>query len=524
MKKIYVILLSLTLIGLNSCKDFLEEVPTDFVSMGNFYKTENDIKSALAGVYDVLGKSSAYGRNFFLEMDISDESYYYVTSNVPDLAYYDYQITNGKLEGIWFNMYEGINRANLLIENVDNAEDLSAVEKEAYKAEAIFLRSYYYFILTTNFGSVPLRLASTKTPNEVDLAPTHYSDVYKQIVLDMEYAAEKVPSIQIYNHSGRVTQSAIWGILARVNLKMAGAPMRDRTRYAEAKKWAKKVMDLGFHGLHPDYTQVFKNLAQKVYYNRESIWEVEFAYWSGTQHEEGTVGASNGIATTDRTLGYSYGTQRPMKVYYDRFENGDLRRDWNMSNFTYNSNREEVPLTGANLTIYYNRYSAKYRRAYENNPAKSLNTSIINFPILRYADVLLMYAEAVNQEFSAPTPDALEAVNEVRRRAFGKLLPGATNINEFDLNSMDEINFQTAIQDERSRELGYEALRRFDLIRWGIYIPTMKSLVAYKATAHNNYKVYPFRAAENIADRDTLYGIPSDEMMINKLMVQNRGW
>ena len=521
------ILLTLSVAGLNSCKDFLEETPTDFVSIGNFYQNENDIKSALAGVYDILGKNNAYGRNFFLEMDMSDEQNYNnqsVVPTAPDLQYFNYQTSDTKLEGVWSNLYQGVNRANLLIENVDKATDLSADKKTAYKAEAMFLRAYYYFLLTSNFGKVPLRLESTKSPNEVDFAPATYQEIYKQILDDMEFAAEKVADITAYNHGGRVTKSAVYGILARVNLKMAGAPMRDKSRFAEARKWAKKVMDIGYHQLHADYSQVFKNYAQKVYFNKESIWEVEFAYVSGTQYEEGQVGSSNGVITSDRTLGYSYGLQRPMEVYYKRFDNQDLRRDWNISNFTY-SNGQRVLLSGTNVTIYYNRYGAKFRREYENNPAKSVNTSIINFPILRYADVLLMFAEADNAVNGGPSAEAIEAVNNVRRRAFGKMMAGATNINEFDIaNNLDEVEFQAFIQDERSRELGYEALRRFDLVRWGIYYSTMKNLLNFKSSAHVNYRVVPFIPAENISPKDTLFAIPSDEMTVNKLMVQNPGW
>lgn len=526
MKKICFIVLSFMTLNLISCKDFLEETPTDFVSIGNFYKTESDIISALAGIYDVLGKTSAYGRYFFLEMDMSDEQNYNNNGTVPtapDLQYFNYQISDIKLEAVWSNLYTGINRANMLIENVDNA-DIMEDKKEAYKAEAMFLRAYYYFLLTNHFGNVPLRLQSTKSPNEVDFPPSPYSVIYHQIVQDMEYAADKVPDITAYNHGGRVTKSAVWGILARVNLKMAGAPLRDHSRYAEARKWAKKVIDLGYHELHPDYTQVFKNYAQKQYYTKESIWEVEFAYWSGTQNEEGQVGSANGVRNTDRNMGYSYGLQRPMEVYYKRFEQGDLRRDWTISDYTYSGN-QQVPLSGTNITIYYNRYGAKFRREYENNPNKSVNTTIINFPLLRYSDVLLMFAEADNQMNRAPSSEAINAVNIVRRRAFGKFLPGAVNIEEFDIpNNLDALTFQTFIQDERSRELGFEALRRFDLIRWGIYYSTMKDLLNYKSSAHVNYRVIPFIPAENLQLRDTLYAIPSDEMMINKLMVQNPGW
>src|SRR5690606_2906934 len=124
MKKLIVLIFSLTILG-TSCKKFLDEVPTDFVSLDNFFQNENDILSALAGVYDVMGKSSAFGRYFFLEMDISDESFYALSSSTQDLAFYNYNIGDNKLENAWKNLYDGINRANLLLEHIDKPTDLT---------------------------------------------------------------------------------------------------------------------------------------------------------------------------------------------------------------------------------------------------------------------------------------------------------------------------------------------------------------------------------------------------------------
>ncbi|QBQ42768.1 RagB/SusD family nutrient uptake outer membrane protein [Sphingobacterium psychroaquaticum] len=525
MKKILINSLLGTMLLFGSCDKFLKENPTDFVAPSNYYRNEKEVLSALSGVYDVLGKSATYGRYLFFEMDMSDQGFFALSSNTQDIALYNYDIGDTKLLNTWSTLYDGINRANMLLENIDKA-DMPAATKEVCRGEALFLRAYYYFVLTSNWGSVPLRLQSTKTPSEVDMAPAPLTDIYKQIVSDMETASEKVAAIGTYTHAGRITKSAVWGVLARVNLKMAGAPLKDASRFAEAKRWAGMVIDLGYHRLNADYSQVFKNHAQKVYDVKESIWEVEFSYISGSQYEEGSVGSINGIGTANTAIGYSYGAQKIMKSYYDLFQTGDERRDWNINDYYYENSPStgKIFYTGSAAAIYYNRCAAKWRREFENSPVKSTNTSIINFPLLRYADVLLMYAEADNAMPGNRSSQADEYINQVRRRGYGKLKPGATNINAADLPAgLDEVEFQQAVQDERSKELGFEGIRRHDLVRWGIFTQTMKGLLAYKSSANASYQ-YGFRTAENITDRDTVYAIPRDEMTVNKLMKQNPGW
>lgn len=521
MKNILIYSLSIIAFTFSSCNKFLEEIPSDFVAPINYYTNEKEVFSALAGVYDVLGKSSTYGRYLFFEYDISDQGYTYFSST-QDIGLLNYDIGDVKLLETWSTLYEGINRANLLLENIDKAEMPSNL-REVYRGEALFLRAYYHFVLTTLWGEVPLRIKAVTDPSDVDLAPSSLRTIYNQIVSDMEIAAEKVNSVSNYSHAGRISKSTVWGILARVNLKMAGHPLQDKSRYAETKKWAKKVIDLGYHRLNPDYSQVFKNHSQKVYDLRESIWEVEFAYVSGSQHEEGRVGVINGILSSSQTLGASTGSHRAVREYYHIFENNDLRRDWNITNYTYGST-SPITYTYYTGSVGYNRYVAKWRREFEISPVKSVYTSIINFPLLRYADVLLMYAEADNKLPGSRSSESDDYVNLVRRRAFGKLAAGATNVSEYDIPSgLDEDDFHSVIQAERSKELGYEALRKFDLVRWGNFVLTMQNLANYFSevplTLQPGFRVY-----QNITAKDTLMAIPRDEMTVNKLMKQNEGW
>ncbi len=587
-----------------SCKKFLDTKPTDSLAPANYYNTEAEINAALTGVYDILGKSATYGRNLYFEMDVADDAFIAQPNWTQDIAVYNYSPSDVKINDTWTALYNGVNRANMLLESIDKA-NMDATKKNIARGEALFLRAYYFFVLTTNWGNVPLRLSSTKMPSDVNFANTPYKTIYEQIVKDMETAAELVNPTTAYPHAGRITKSVVWGILARVNLKMAGAPLNDLSRYNEVIKWAEKVKGAG-HSLNPSYSQVFINMCQNKYDTKESIWEVEFNKKNDLSEEEGAVGSINGIAAT-ASLGFSYGLKHTTDSYYRSFEDGDLRRDWNISPYYYAADNSRI---GYGPTQIYNRYDAKWRREYEVATPKFNSSTTINFPLLRYADVLLMLAEAEN-EINGPTTKAFDAINEVRRRAFGKTLAsfemvksvtvstGGTNYTvaptvtltggggtgakatatvssgrvtavyitdmgtgytsaptisftggyatnapvatgatasavltntqtaNHDLsitNTTDDVAFRNAVRKERSFELAYEGLRRFDLVRWGQFTSSMENIARdIIATAPTAYS-YAARAGQNVTEKDNLFAIPASEISLNKLIIQNKGW
>ncbi|WP_256012355.1 RagB/SusD family nutrient uptake outer membrane protein [Desertivirga xinjiangensis] len=601
MKRIFNTILIAFLVVSTSCNKFLDVVPTDSLSPKNFFKNEADVNAALSGVYDVLGKSATYGRNLYFEMDVADDSFVALSTWTQDIALYNYNPSDTKLTDTWTALYNGINRANMLLENIGNA-NMDANKKKAAEGEALFLRAYYYFLLVSNWGNVPLRLTATASTSEVNFPNTPYKTTYEQIVRDMEKAAEMVYPIANYSYGSRVTKSVVWGILARVNLKMAGAPLRDVSRYAEVKKWAEMVKTAG-HSLNPDYRQVFINMSSNKYDTKEVIWEVEFGLRNGTQDEEGSLGSINGIGA-NATIGYSYGAKHTTEKYYKLFDSKDLRRDWTISPFSYGTTGAKNAYTPAQI---YNRYDAKWRREFEPLPRFN-GTTQINFPILRYSDVLLMLAEAENEMSTlVPPQTAIDAVNEVRRRAYGKNLgqelvrdvkivdggsgyvsvPTVTftggggsgaigtavvaggkvtavymsemgsgytsapsvsfsgglsatgvaatatavmtdkNTNDADLTAADiatKEDFRRAVRKERGLELGYEGLRRFDLIRWGEFYLTMKSIANEIATTALPAWTYAARSGQNVTEKDTLFAIPAAELNSNRDIIPNRGW
>jgi len=659
MKKILFYILILN-IGVCSCKDFLNTVPTDSLTEGFYYNTESNLNSALAGVYQPLLSAALYGRAMWLEFGITDECYYARSSSTTGVLVYNFNYGETYVNDFWSQLYQGIERANLLIKNINLAQ-MDSVKREAILGEALFLRGYYYYLLANNFGDVPLKTEPTGSVTDVNIAFTPVKEVYNQILKDMQAAENKVNTATTLGYGGRVSKTTVEGILARVCLTMAGYPLYDESKYADALAWCKKVVTSGEHQLNPSYRQLFINMIQDKYDVKESMWEKE-AKGPGTEGFGGSnwTGAADGIALSANydAIGYSYGFICCTAKLFNSYAPGDLRRDWAIAQYSYNSATTPVSRNYFTPTQIYNRFDGKFRREYELTPVKGKNTTPINSPILRYADVLLMLAEAENH-VNGPTPLAYDALNQVRRRGFGldpntpatsvsvvkgvalssagntgylKTVPvipvtitggngtGATgeatvststgkvtaiailnpgsgyttaptitigtawapntsystgtqvfNGNNLytvttsgtstatpptqssgassaaitgavftyaglkatatasvetsvvDLSGLSQSAFLQTIQDERSRELCFESVRRNDLIRWGIFVPTMNELADnIKATAGS--LAYAALAGSNVTSRNLLFPIPASEMTVNKAAKQNPGW
>lgn len=604
MKRIFIYSLLLFTVSFVGCKKFLSPKPTDLISPENSYKNEADVNLKLASVYDILGKNGTYGRYLFYDFDMADEHFDYRTTNPFGPSFNNINSSDVAVNTTWDLLYSGVGRANLFLENIDKV-DMDATRKRYAKGEVMFLRAYYYFLLSANWGNVPLILKSTQSVKDVNSTNTPAKETFEFIVKEMEAAAEMVNVSAAYTYNSRITKTVAWSILARVNLKWAGAPLKQTEKFAEAKKWAALVMADGTHRLNPDYSDVFIKMCRDEYDTRyrESMWEVEFNKISGGQDEEGSVGVFNGIRNSDKAFGYSYGNLQVTEKYYRAFEDLDNRRDWSISPYRYGTvngvTNSKIAFTSAEI---YNRYNAKWRREYEISAPKNLGTSPVNFPILRYSDVLLMYAEAEN-EVNGPTQSAIDAVNLVRRRGYAMDLNGqvvksiavtnggtgytsvptvaitsgggitapyvtaaisggkvtridivsrgvkltsvptitftggggtgavavatVSSATEYELPAADISDkdaFRNMMMIERSRELAYEGLRKFDLVRWGKYLETMESVATdIRINAPAGYK-FAETYFNNVIERNLLLPIPSREIMLNKSIIQNKGW
>lgn len=426
MKKIKLFILGFAiLLSANGCNDKLDLTPKDFLTPQNYFNNQNDLNSALTSVYNSLNEQATYSDFYQYMYSGSDESIINtrLTENaVPST--YTANANSTYIAGFWTVWYEGINRANLLLENIDRPKGISDGERNTIKGEAIFLRAYYYFMLTQWFGDVPLKLNSTKNA-EADMAFTSSKNVYDFIINEMTTAEglliNQQSSSLLYNE--RVTQTVVQGLLARVCLYAAGEPLNDTKRYADALAWAKKVQASGQHNLNPDFQQVFINHSADLYdnTNRESMWEVSGVHVpSLVSLREGT---NSRVEQTNNQniLGQGSGFARATAGLYYAYEEGDLRRDWTLVPYRYTGGNAITPPTENYYTFTdskWERESGKWRRKYEVQLPRAQNSTPKNVPIIRYSDVLLMLAEA-EYEVNGATATAINAVNEVRRRAFG---------------------------------------------------------------------------------------------------------
>lgn len=604
MKTIHIFLAVLFLLGGISCKKVLDTEPLDFLSPVNSFNTEEDLNRALTSVYDILGDGSMYSDYLYYQYDIADEGFYSLNTLLTGPQLYNYFASDANITSTWQTLYNGISRANLLLENIDKVQ-MDETKKANIRGEALFLRSYYYFLLVQHWGDVPLILKTVKTPAEAQVAQTPAKEVYEQIIKDMTEAEGLVLPIKTLGFNGRISKSAVRGILARVCLYMAGYPVNDKTKYTAARDWAKKVMDDGSHALNDSYSQIFINLAQDKYDIKESIWEVEF--WGNNTDafvETGRLGSRNGIRCTDVDSGYSPGRINAFANFFYKYEVNDRRRDWNIAPFSFGTVSGKTARVAWTPAQIWNRNCGKYRRYYETLTPRNTNFTPQNFPILRYSDVLLMFAEAENEINNGPTQAAIDAVNLVRRRGYGKTLygegvktitlntqgtgytstttvtisggggSGATAVptitsgkvtaititdigqkytsaptvtitgagtgatatatisspNDADLKPADiatKDSFLGFLQNERSRELCFEALRKMDLVRWNIFVPAMKTLsddITANAPAAFKYAAMTGVNASAFEKKYLLFPIPTYELSLNPLLIQNPEW
>lgn len=523
---------------LQSCTDFLNTKPKDFVSPDDFYSNEKNLKAALTSVYSTLRSTYLYGSNYTNRMGADGELCYFRKEETANVALFKYNAANVDISNFWDRLYTGINSANYLLSYVDKAEVSDEQTRDEIRGEALFLRGYFYFLLVTNFGDVPLVVTPTVSLDSLKVPRTPSEEVYSRITEDMETAFYLVRKAEVTDNDpgcgGIVTKSAVAGILARVYLHWAGYPLLNTDKYADVKKWAQVVMtpeEVGVtHRLNPSFEEVFKNYAADKYDILESIWEVEF-YGNNTDQYSlaGRNGDLNGIYSVKSSpMGSANGNLRATATLFHMYEDDDdddsgytdLRRVLAIAPFSYNKDGSKKYYT-SDKTQIWGRYPGKYRREWEVVFPKTIYTPI-NYPLLRYSDVLLMYAEAENFLNDGPTQEAIDAVNLVRGRAEASLLEGSN----VPATRQDFLEF---LQDERARELCFEGLRRGDLIRWGIYVNAYKSMIAtYRNASADSGLSESTRTfivgLERIDNKHILWPIPTNERAVNKLLTQNEGW
>lgn len=539
MKKIKYILCGLLFsLVLPSC-EFLDLEPQDFTQPKNFYKTAEDFNMALRGVYQVMNSPSLYGSNIAGRLGLmADLGYSTFVNGKNTVSEYNVVASDVAVRNYWRNFYLGISRANMIMEAAEALDPQVKIEElDRIIGETRFLRAFYYFMLVIRFGDIPLVLITpdpdlSETSTMIPQTPA--PDVYRWIIEEMRTAAPAVRTASEVGCGGVVNQSAVYGLLARVCLYAAGKPYQIEGMYALAASFARRVIDTGTHELNPSFDNVFYNLVRDVYDIKECIFEVEF--WGDGTGIYGAVDSAipinMGVAHDPKTpskTGYISGGVRANDYIYELFDReNDKRFGRTVNLYRYNADGDYVNAVDENASKL-DRFCAKFRRDEELNqdPNKSRYATPCNWPVLRYSEVLLTYAEAVacdsGNGSGADLAKAYECVNRVRRRGYG--LPVYEANASVDLPVLSKEHLAMEVRDERVRELAYEMLRKDDLIRWGIFYEQMRYVYRLvPPTPLGSFYAYARRYYGNVQMRDVLWPIPSYELVVNRKLIQNPGW
>jgi hypothetical protein len=519
MKKIILLLITAAVIGLTSCKKSLNIANPDALSTLQYWKTANDAQLGVNAIYSTFHRTGPCRWYFFATMIRADEGWSKsgdpnLIANFDQFVVSDYNYGN-VYGGLWTDNYYGVNRANQVLDNVPNI-NMDATLKNQYLGEAHFLRAVFYYELAIFFGNVPLELKSSLPTDKPETSPQ--SAVWAQVEQDCIAAAGLLPESYTGGNIGRATKGAANALLAK-------AYMQQRN-YQAALAPLKAVIQSGLYQLTPNYQD---NFVETTEYNSESVFEIGNSLNPNDSHDDDTdQGAEDNL---------NYGTSIPPFFAPPQlgFTDGEARR-WPIAEFlkekTTTGDRDpRLPVTylydstdvrGPNYTqIYGQTFASRYGTENVSNDnfvwfAKLLdynnghdaapgNFEIFhspnNYRYIRYADVLLMYAECLNATGS--TSDAYQYVDQVRQRAglatLTSIMPG-----------MSQEQFLTQLKHERITELTGEGHRWDDLARWGDLGPGLAS----RDAGFKNF----------VVGKNEFFPIPQREIDVNPKLKQNPGY
>ena len=458
MKNTFCFLISFSLILGSGCSDFLEEDLTGRYSNATFYKTEAHALLAVNGIYNMASFISTNNVLWVFGDVVSDDAVKGGSagdqSDIQFLDEFNYSRNNGFIEKYWRHYYEGISRANYLLYYGANIE-MDATRKARILGEAKFLRAHFYFILVNTFGEIPLKLNPPLNEAEINKPVSSVDVIYSQIEKDLQEASQVLDESYTGADAGRATKGAAYGLLAKAHLYQEEW---DQTLAAIASLDA-----LGLYALQPVYKNNFIDSTQN---NSESVFEIQ--HLSGQSPKLGSH--------LNQWLGpfkyNGYGFDAPTQDFVDEFEITDPgvvdpRLD-------YTVGREGQPWIDGTPFDPAQSSTGYLQRKHEQPKSEEpiIGDASLNYVYLRYADVLLMKAEALNE--SGQTEASLAPLNAVRKRAresylFDVDLPGSGVVPEGLLPDVSGTQqaVREAIRHERRVELGMEFHRYFDLMRYG---------------------------------------------------------
>ena len=460
---------------LASCNSILDKDPIATLDAGSFFQTQEDAIQAVNAAYKPLTFSNG-NNNFYWGFGVlaGDEAITGGDGSRPGLTDIDaltHTPRTDEINSFWKLQYSGITQSNLVLDKIKNITFDKTTENRV-TGEALFLRSYYYFLLTQVFGDVPL-FTTIVAPDKLKAPRTPKAEIYAQMLIDCDRAAELLPPQYPAADVGRATKGAALALAAKVCIY--------QKNWNKALEYIAKVKALNIYGLMPDYQDNFRKKTQN---NKESVWEIQH-----TNLELGVGNSLNQWWYSKKIVG-GYGYAEATEAFVKEFEMDDPR-----IKFTVAQNNEDYFGVVYKNSFSSTRYSPRKYLQPDSTVTQKADGDI-NYTAIRYAEVLLWEAEAL-AELGRVT-EAGVPLEIVRARA---RLQAANPITALPrIISTDKMTMINAIRHERAVELGFEMHRYFDLVRWGI---AAAKIPEFKVGKH---EVFP---------------LPQIEMDLNTNLVQN---
>lgn len=502
----------MAMLSLTACNDFLDVDPDSTSANTEFiYNNEGEISTALNGVYAQILSGSTFGNNLYKDfqlnsdVDFSTNTSETASGNKP--ARFDTRSDAGNINSLWNALYTGVETANEFIFNLKNSklyeekmkteiadgentggvvtEEVPNVTKlTQMMGEAKVMRAMFYHELLSYWGDIPFTFKATYETNNLYPEVTDRQVVSDSLIADLRHAAEWMQSDKdaTLDAPERISKEAAYAMIARLALQAGGyslnhdandvngykmtRPSNYKEYYQIARDYAKKVIDAGGHSLNKSFRDVFVDECNHIVNKGDdAIFEIPFGKdnsgaWGYAQGPKSDVDANNETDFSNGAWGSTSGNVRTTRFYRHMFKEGDARRDYICGTWGYSN--QGLPAINFSYTMYNNKWSKLWNTV--GLGKSSTGNTGINFAYIRYADVLLMFAEADNEVNGAPTQEAIDAVNQVRRRAYNGV--------DYELTAAQTAtkeDFLKAVLDERKFEFAGENMRWKDLVRNNLY-------------------------------------------------------
>lgn len=475
-------------IAFTGCKKYLDQEPITEVSTNIVFSDVASAQKAVAGVYSRLIGDQGYGIRLSLYYTVDTDEMQGPTgagdNDRRDIARYAATPGNAQINSPFNQLFQGIEFANICIENIPkmglytSGSDQQKKQLQRLYGEALTLRTQFYLEAIRNWGDLPLHFeaasalaASNPFPARVDR-----DTIFNRLLADLRVAEDLVPWRTDVTTIGdqsdeRLTKGAVKGLRARIALFRGGYSLRQDgtikrgsdylTYYQIARDECNDILVSGKHALNPNFKSLWKDqVGSRTIADPQGELMFQASAFGSGGAEDSKLGYYDGPTVN----GLGNKSINVLPTYFYLFDSTDLRRD--VTCVPYNVNADGITKTGQAITAIND---GKYRRDWITNPTVSPTNAIqyfsLKWQILRYSDVLLMLAEAEN-EINGPTTAAYNALNNVRRRGYGKT--AATPDATVDLTGLSKAAFFAALVRERSLELGGEGVRKYDLLRWNL--------------------------------------------------------